>query len=257
MMKIRKIMLVALVAMTFIFSAVADEITVITLADNGSNCEDESVVIEGDTVTIREPGEYMLSGSLSNGQVRIDCIEDGKVILYLNGVSIHNENSAALYIGHVAPRLKISLNSGTENLLSNGSSLIYEDDDEPNGVIFSRSDLTVLGDGNLKIVSGAMDGIVSKDDLKIENGNLDIDAVRHGIKGKDSIEISGGKISIKAGKDGLKSTNTKDSDRGFIDISGGDITIVCGDDPVDYVTEMYITGGTLHTVISAGMNDGD
>lgn len=248
-MRIWKVILLTLLGVCLIFTVLADEITTVTLADNASSCSDERVVVMDNVITIKEPGEYMLTGSLSDGQIRVDCAEEGKVILYLNGVSVHHEDGSAIYVGHVAPRIKISLNSGTDNELSNGFDLAYEVDDEPNGVIFSRSDLSILGDGSLKIFAGAMDGIVSKDDLRIENGILDIHAARHGIKGKDSIEISGGKINIQAGKDGLKSTNDKDPARGYIEISGGDISIVCGDDPVAYITEMNITDARVHTQI--------
>lgn len=244
-MKLMKTILLSMMFLCLVCAGFADEITPIRLADHASSCEDSQVIIEGDTITITEPGEYLLSGTLTDGQIRVDCKDDGKVILYMDGVTVHNEDGAAIYIGHVAPRLRISLNAGSENTFTNGSSLIYDIDDEPNGVIFSRSDLTILGEGHLKVLAGDMDGIVSKDDLRIENGNIEVDAARHGIKGKDSIEISGGKITIRAGKDGLKSTNTKDPDRGYIDITGGEIRITCGDDPVAYITTMNVTGATL------------
>lgn len=41
----------------------------VTLADGATSCDDNSVSIEDDTVTISEEGTYILSGSLSNGQI--------------------------------------------------------------------------------------------------------------------------------------------------------------------------------------------
>lgn len=253
-MKLMKTILLSMMCLCLAGAGFADEITPIRLADHASSCEGSQVVIDGDTITITAPGEYLLSGALTDGQIRVDCKDDGKVILYLDGVTIHNEDGAALYIGRVSPRLRISLNAGSENTFTNGSSLIYDIDDEPNGVIFSRSDLTILGEGQLKVLSGAMDGIVSKDDLRVENGNIEVDAARHGIKGKDSIEISGGKITIRAGRDGLKSTNDKDPDRGYIDITGGEIEITCGDDPIAYTTTMNVTGATLAFAVESLYN---
>ena len=39
----------------------------ITLSDDGSSCDNTSVAIDGQTITITEEGTYLLSGSLSNG----------------------------------------------------------------------------------------------------------------------------------------------------------------------------------------------
>ena len=229
------------------------ELIKITLADGGSECGSEAVKCEGDTVTITAPGEYLITGTLSNGQVRIDCKEDGKVSVNLQDVSIHNETGAAILVGHVSPRIRISLMADTANELSNGEDLVYEEDDEPNGVIFSRSDLTLEGSGTLKVTAGAMDGIVSKDDLKIEGGQITVTAPRHGIKGKDFVEISDGDITITAGKDGIRSNNDKEADRGYISILGGKLRIVCGDDPFDFVTALNVRNAEITTSVkSAG-----
>ena len=225
------------------------ELIQITLADNNSECGSDAVVCEGNAVTITAPGEYLLTGALSNGQVRIDCKEDGKVTVHLQDVSIHNETGAAILVGHVSPRIRISLMADTTNELSDGDSLVYENDNEPNGVIFSRSDLTIEGSGTLKVTAGDMDGIVSKDDLKIEGGQITVNAPRHGIKGKDFVEISDGDITITAGKDGIRSNNDREADRGYISVLGGKLRIVCGDDPFDFVTALNIRNAEITTSI--------
>ena len=232
-------------------SAGSAELIQITLADGGSECGSDAVICEGNTVTITAPGEYLLTGSLSDGQVQIDCKEDGKVSVNLQDVSIHNETGAAILIGHVSPRIRISLMADTTNELSNGGELAYDKDDEPNGVIFSRSDLTIEGSGALKVTAGAMDGIVSKDDIKIEGGQITVTAPRHGIRGKDFVEISDGDITITAGKDGIRSNNNKEADRGYISILGGKIRIVCGDDPLDFVTALNIRNAEITTTVEA------
>ena len=230
-------------------SAASAELIGITLADGASECGSDAVVIEGDTVTITAPGEYLVTGSLSNGQLRIECGGEGKTSVNLQGVTIHNETGAAILAGKVSPRLRISLMADTVNELSNGESLVYEEDDEPNGVIFSRSDLTIEGSGSLKVTAGAMDGIVSKDDLKIEGGQITVNAPRHGIRGKDFVEISDGDITVTAGKDGIRSNNDKEADRGYISVLGGKIRIVCGDDPFDFVTALNIRNAEITTSV--------
>lgn len=237
--------LLLLAALLIMVSAANAELISITLADDKCECGADSVSFEGSTVKISEPGEYLLTGILSNGQIRVDCKEDGKVILNLQNVKIHNETGAAILIGNVSSRAKISLMADTVNELSNGTNLVYEEDDEPNGVIFSRSDLTIEGSGSLTVNAGAMDGIASKDDLKIEGGQITIDAPRHGIRGKDCVEISDGEIVVRAGKDGIRSNNSKETDKGYISITGGKITITCGDDPLDYVTGLIVRDAVI------------
>lgn len=237
--------------MTLAVSAALGEIIPVTLSDEGCSSEADTVICDETGVTITAPGEYMLSGSLKDGQVKVDCKEKGKVTLHLDGVTIHHEKGAAILILSASPRLRIALTAGTENLLSNGENLEFTDGDEPNGVIFSKSDLTLEGSGKLTVTAGSMDGIVSKDDLRIEGGEITVTAPRHGIRGKDCVEIESGTISVKAGKDGIRSNNDKDPELGYIAITGGDIRIVCGDDPLDFVTGLSITGGTLNSTVQA------
>ena len=90
-----------------------------------------------------------------------------------------------------------------------------------------------------------MDAIVSKDDLRIEGGVLNIHAARHGIRGKDAVEISGGDLTIEAGQDGIKSTNSKEAEWGYLRLTGGVIRIVCGDDALDYEPTCRSSGAEL------------
>ena len=70
----------------------------ITLSDDGSSCDNTSVAIDGQTITITEEGTYLLSGSLSNGSVVVATDENVKVRLIFNGVVINNDSSAAVYV---------------------------------------------------------------------------------------------------------------------------------------------------------------
>lgn len=231
--------------MMMMATASAEGMTPIQLSDGKIQAEGAGIQTEGSTVTISQPGDYLLSGSLSNGQIRVDCKEAGKVTLFLNGVNVHNGTGPAIWIGECAPRAVISLVESTENRLSDGTELVFTDVDEPDGVIFSRSDLTVSGNGSLEVQAGAMNGIVSKDDLKIEGGKIRVTVPNHGIKGKDFVEISGGELTIQAGRDGIKSTNKKDPDRGYVAISGGNIHITCGDDALSFESRLSVTGGSV------------
>ena len=103
----------------------------------------------------------------------------------------------------------------------------------------------IEGSGSLKITAVSADGIVSKDELEIRGGKITVDAHRHGIKGKDCVEIYDGEISVTAGQDGIKSTNKKDSSRGYVAIRGGVVTIVCGDDPLQFITDCTIENAKI------------
>ena len=135
--------MILLVILLAAVSASNAELIQVTLSDEKCESTSEAVLCDGSKVTITAPGEYLITGSLSNGQIAVDCKEDGKVVLNLQDVRIHNENGAAILIGKARPRVRISLMADTSNELSNGAELVYEEDDEPNGVIFSRSDLTI------------------------------------------------------------------------------------------------------------------
>ncbi|HBF65321.1 MAG TPA: hypothetical protein DDW34_05725, partial [Clostridium sp.] len=71
----------------------------ITLSDTKATSSDNSKVsISASTVTIQDEGVYILSGKLTNGQIIVDAEERDKVQLVLNGVTINNNTSAAIYV---------------------------------------------------------------------------------------------------------------------------------------------------------------
>ncbi|MDO5435986.1 MAG: carbohydrate-binding domain-containing protein [Clostridia bacterium] len=254
MKKLTALLLIALLMMTCV-TAGADDLITVTLSDEGMSFAAETgITAEGSVVTITRPGEYLVSGTLTDGRIVIDCEIEGKVTLQLNGVNITSTNGPAIHIVKCSPRAVISLVDASVNRLENGSELVLDADEEPNGVIFSKDDLTISGQGTLTVKAGAMDGIVSKDDLCIKDGNITVTAPRHAIRGKDSVEISGGVITVTAGKDGLRSTNKTKTDAGFISITGGEITIRCGDDALSYETACDISGAVI-TIVQTGMDD--
>ncbi len=98
-------------------------------------------------MTIKDEGTYILSGSLSDGMVIVDAEDTDKVQLVLNGVSISNAQSAALYV-RSADKVFVTTAAGTGNTLEhNGSSYIAIDENNIDAAVFSKSDLTLNGEG--------------------------------------------------------------------------------------------------------------
>ena len=222
----------------------------VSFSDEGLEKETEGVSFADGVLTISSPGEYILSGELTNGQIFVDCAKEGKVTLYLNGINVHNDSVATILIGECKPKAVISLVDQTENIVSNGALADISEDEDPSGAVFSRSDLVIEGNGKLTVNALSGDGIVSKDDLEIRGGIITVKAKHHGIKGKDCVEIYDGTVTVTAGRDGIKSTNKKDSTRGYIAIRGGTVSIISGDEPLQFVTNCTIENATISLGIS-------
>jgi uncharacterized protein YdeI (BOF family) len=222
-----------------------DETTaaVITLKDDSSSCSSSSVSISGNVITIADEGTYILSGTLSDGQIVVDA-KDCKVQLVLNGADITCDTSAAVYVKK-ADKVFITLADKTTNSLSSTGEYENIDDNNIDAAIFAKSDLTLNGGGSLTVSSECGHGIVSKDDLRISGGTYNVSAASSGISGKDSVRIADGTFVIDAVKDGIHSENSDDEDKGFIYISGGNFNITAGSDGLDASSTMQIDGGSF------------
>lgn len=227
------------------------ESTVILLADNGSSCESDAVSITENTVTIKDEGTYILSGSLSNGMVIVEAEDTDKIQLVLNGVSISNAQSAALYI-RSADKVFVTTASGTENILENNGTYTAIDENNIDAAVFSKSDLTFNGEGTLTITAQEGHGIVSKDDLVLTSGTYVITSASHGISGKDSVRIANGSYNIVSGKDGIHAENTEDSSLGFVYLAGGTFDITSQQDGISASAWLQAEEGTYTILTGAG-----
>lgn len=221
------------------------ESVTISLADNSSSCESDAVSITENTITIKDEGTYILSGSLSDGMVIVEAEDTDKVQIVLNGVSISNDQSAALYV-RSADKVFVTTASGTENTLEhNGSSYTAIDENNIDAAIFSKSDLTLNGEGTLTVTAQEGHGIVSKDDLVLTSGTYVITSASHGLSGKDSVRIANGTYTIVSGKDGIHAQNKDDSSSGFVYLAGGTYTISAGDDGIHAASNVTISEGKI------------
>ena len=244
------IILLAVLVFTVSFAAAEENVVRIGFTDGGLEQETDGVSFFSGVITIFKPGTYELAGSLTDGQIYVNCADEGKVTLILNGVTVNSESSAALQIGKCKPGVEVTLAEGTENVLACGPEAIPDPNEDPGSAVFSKSDLTIGGTGSLLIKAESGDGIVSKDDLIILSGNLTVQAKGHGIKGKDCVEIYDGQLDVTAGKDGIKSTNKDSSERGYVAVHGGTISIVAGDEPIQVVTGATVENAKITIKIS-------
>lgn len=221
------------------------ESVTISLADNSSSCESDAVSITENTITIKDEGTYILSGSLSDGMVIVEAEDTDKVQIVLNGVSISNDQSAALYV-RSADKVFVTTASGTENTLEhNGSSYTTIDENNIDAAIFSKSDLTLNGEGTLTVTAQEGHGIVSKDALVLTSGTYVITSASHGLSGKDSVRIANGTYTVVSGKDGIHAQNKDDSSSGFVYLAGGTYTISAGDDGIHAASNVTISDGKI------------
>ncbi len=213
------------------------------------------IKLADESITISKSGEYVIEGTLADGQIIVDVPdEDAEVVtLILNGVDITCNNSAAIYVKN-ADKVVLSLVEGTVNNLTDGTEYTYDDEteEEPNACVFSKDDLVISGKGTLNVVGNFNNGIASKDDLTITGGIINVEAVNNGIKGKDSVAVMDGDITIKAGADGMKADNTSDAEKGFIIIDGGIFNITSGEDAIQAETCMEINGGVFDITTGEG-----
>lgn len=209
---------------------------------------------DGTVATITSAGTYTVSGTLENGQIVVDTESAEAVEIVLDGVDIHNASSSAIYIIN-AEDVIVVLAEGAENRLSDGSSYVFTDGDEPDATLFSKEDLTITGSGTLSIDANYNNAIKSKDKLTIEDGIIEVDSVDDALVGKDHITVKGGIITVNAAGDGLKSTEDDDPEKGYIKIKGGQLDITAGADGLQAETTITITGGS-GTITTGGGSDG-
>ncbi len=229
-----------------------DTATEIILNVDTININGTNVTADGTTATITGPGKYIISGSLSDGQIIVNSEDEGLVEIVLADAEISNSTSAAIYVME-ASFTSLILADGTENYLSDGQTYIYSDAtvDEPGSCIFSKDSMAISGGGELDIYGNYNDAIVSKDKLVIYGGTINAVSVDDGIRGKDCLLVYDGDISINCEGDGLKSDNEDDPNMGYICIAGGSLNINSGSDGISAETDIIISDGDI-SIISGG-----
>lgn len=198
---------------------------------------------DGEDVSITEAGTYVLTGTATGVTVTVDVPDDAKVQIVLDGASITNPDSPAIYVRN-ADKTFVTTTQGSDNALQVTGVFTADGTTNTDGVIFAKDDLTLNGLGKLTVRS-TDNGIVCKDDLKVTGGTYEIEADGHGIQSKDSVAISDGTIAITAGKDGIHAKDSDDDTKGSVYVCGGTIDIDADSDGIQATTYLQVDGGTI------------
>lgn len=245
------------------------ECTKINLSGSGATVSGSGVTVENGNITITSAGSYIISGTLTDGSIKVNCSEKGTVRLILNGASISSSSTAPVVVKE-AKKVLVTLADGTTNIITDKTRQSVDDEDF-SAAVYSKADLVFNGSGTLNVNAGYRNGIKSTDDLKVVSGTFNITSNEDGIIGKDFLGIKDGKFTIKSGSDGMKSTYDTDTSKGNIVITGGDgldsngnivmnggnVTVLGptsdGDTALDFDGAFTINGGVLMAFGSSGM----
>ena len=173
------------------------------------------VTVNGNVVSINAGGDYKISGTLADGQIYVNTVNEEKVTLALDGVNITNSAGPAILVED-AKRCTIKPLENTVNYLTDGGKdKVYD------GAIFSNDTLRFKGKGELNITANNAHGISCDDDIIFDNGRYNISSVKTGVFANDDITINEGMLEIKGGTNGIKSKGTLNVNGGTTIVSGG------------------------------------
>lgn len=179
----------------------------LTYSGNGIEITDNQILITSG-------GDYTLTGTLEDGNIKISTNE--KVKLRLNGASITSSQNPCIY-AESADKLYITLTDGSENNL--------EAKNSENGAIYSKDNIEIKGKGTLNISSSTGHAIKASDNLTIENGEINLTALSDGIHVNDTFKMTGGNVNISSVGDGIDSES-------IAIISGGKLNIETKGEPI-------------------------
>lgn len=224
------------------------DIIKIHLSDSGITVEGDKngvVDINGKIATITASGNYMVDGSITDGQLLVNIpdptVDVNAVEMTLTNVTMTNSTMPCIYSQSTD---KLKLNVFGTNTLTDTAAAPYTGMD---GCIFALTDLTITKNstGVLNVTSSMNKGIYSDKDLKLNGGtinvNTDVDDLSDAdaLVGDNTLSVDGAAITVDSSADGLKSKGEN------VEIVSGDIEVKASNDAVQAATSIDISGGTI------------
>lgn len=222
--------------------------TVIELSDDGAVITGIGAAVTDEGVKIAYPGTYRVRGSMTDGQLLVDCdTYHGGVYILLDGADISCSTGPAIYVKQ-SEKTVLHLVEGTENRLQDGAGYTITEKQEisTGGAVYCDDDLFIEGDGALTVVGSNADGIRSKDGLTLSGGAVTVTAADDGVQGSDYVDILGGTLTVTAAGDGIAST------KGDITLSDGAVTVNSQGDGISSASDVYLLGGSFSAVTYGG-----
>lgn len=224
----------------------------IKLDDINTSIDGNGASANNNIITISDEGTYIITGTLTDGHIVVDAQNTDKIKLVFRSVNIKCSNFAALYIKQ-ADKVFLTLDPDSKNTLQSGESYkLSSDEQNIDGVIFSKDDFTINGTGYLEIISNYKHAVVSKDDLVITGGIIDITSNDRGFSGKDCVKIKDGTFTLNTKGDAIESENTEDDTKGYVYIAGGTFDIASESDGIYAESAMLIDNGSFNIVTAGG-----
>ncbi|MCD8281772.1 MAG: carbohydrate-binding domain-containing protein [Prevotella sp.] len=222
---------------------------------SGNIADIVSAEIDGAHVTLLQGDAedeitYTLSGSTDDGSLYMDG--SLKATFVLNGVTIHNPDSAAVNIQD-GKRIAIELADGTTNTLSDGLAGADDGSDAHKACLYVQGHTEFSGAGALTVTGNVKHGIISHEYCQIKKsvGSITVSAQNDGFHISQYYEQRGGVVTITSIGDGIDVSTTGDSsdeDNGMIIISGGTLTSTASGETSDAMkcdTDVTMTDGTV------------
>lgn len=224
--------------------------TTITLEGNSVRVSGMGAYAYDGGAVIANSGTYVVSGELTDGSLTVDANDNSKVWILLDGVTITNEDDAALVVDQ-ADKVFLTLAEGSTNTLTSGATFSEAAlEDNTDGAIFAHDDLTINGSGSLVVVTGYGHGISANDDLVIAGGSVDVTAPKDGIHANDSLRVADAALEVTAEDDGL----VADNEGAYLYVESGTVVVAAGDEGMVAVGDATIAGGEI--TVSAGTESG-
>ena len=281
-------------AVTETAASVTDAQTAFTFTDSGINVEGSSDGYEcnGTALTIDAAGTYLLSGSCTDGSVKIKKGTTG-VRLILSGLSLTSADTAPITCNK-SSEVVIVAADGTENVLTdaaanndesnsgneNAENAVIKCKDGSAVTLCSAGTLTLNAYGKNGIKSGATTAEEGEASLTIRELTLSINAsVNDAINAEQYLAVESGTLNLATadvalhcdlimdigaeGTDGLTiaiAEACEGIEAAALSIRSGDISIVCTDDCLNaansdlanYDFAINISGGTIVAYTTAG-----
>ena len=226
-----------------------------------------TVAVDGAHVSIEQADDlsseitYTLSGTSTNGEFYMDG--SLKASIDLNGLTLTNPSGPAINIQN-GKRINVSVKSGTENTLRDGSSGDWK------GCLRCKGHLELKGKGVLNVYGNTAHAIWSKEYVEMKNCTVNIlKAVGDGLNCNQYFLMESGSLNISGvGDDGIQVSyktdddGTRESDEentGALTVTGGTLTVTTtavGSKGLKAEGEMVVNENSSSTIITVKNSGG-